>query len=112
HFGSHRTGQGRAPAFGVEPDPRRAVDAAGADRRPHGVHPADLRAEHWQLLLADRHRHLQPLRLRAERLDWRLDTVLLGLVAGLVALRRAVHRAHFPGPHDPRIRHWRATGAN
>ena len=33
----------------------------------------------------------------AERLDRRLDAVLLGLVAGLVALCRPVHRTHFRG---------------
>ena len=58
-----------------------------------------------------RHRQqdLQPVRLRAHRLDRRLDPAVLGLVAVLVALRRPVHRPYLARPHDPRVRLRRAV---
>ena len=49
--------------------------------------------------------------LRADRLDRRLDAVLLGLVDRVVAFCGPVHRPHLARPHHPRIRQRRAAGA-
>ena len=82
-----------------------------AGGRPHRVPVPDLRAEHRRLPVGHRQQDLQPVCLRADRLDRRLDVVLLGLVDRVVAFRGPVHRPHLARPHHPRIRQRRAAGA-
>ena len=50
-------------------------------------------------------------RRRRGRVAVGLDGLLLGVVDLLDAVRRHVHRAHLPRPHDPPVRHRRAAGA-
>ncbi len=108
-IGGQRPGPGHPHPVRTEPGPGGDPAALRAGPRPDRVPPADLRAEHRGLPVRHRQQDLQPVRLRAHRLDRRLDPAVLGLVAVLVALRGPVHRPHLARPHHPRIRLRRAV---
>lgn len=108
-LGGQRTGPRHPHPVRAEPEPGGDPAALRAGPRADRVPPADLRAEHRGLPVRHRQQDLQPVRLRAHRLDRRLDPAVLGLVAVLVALRRPVHRPYLARPHDPRVRLRRAV---
>ena len=84
-----------------DPRPRRVR------RRPHDRDPQPAAHRDRRLLRrprADGRPHRSHRRRRDRHLARRLDGLLLGVVDLLDAVRRHVHRAHQPRPHDPPVR--------
>src|SRR5690606_5301135 len=64
---------------------------------------------YWAISLWHRRADVQPLRLRPQRLDRRLDRILLGLVDFMVPVRGGIHCPYFAWPHDTAVRRRRTA---
>src|SRR5690606_11847292 len=97
-------------------DPVRVQHAAGdltdvvrTARRPDGILVPDFCGEYWAISLWHRRADVQPLRLRPQRLDRRLDRILLVLVDFMVPVRGGIPCPYFAWPHDTAVRRRRTA---